>query len=211
MPEYTRPLIGPISDDFREHLAGGRTAGCDYVVPIGTPVRAIKGGVSTIATRAGGTAGVYIEIDHGLEYSRYLHLSNLRVKKGEVVIQGQVIGTSGNSGQSTGPHLHHDIRFKERLPALQVYHTPVPWPSPRGWLVDPEVLFSLKEDDELQNYIILQRTDNGQYYIYDPIQDAARELSAPGFKALKAAEAEGDITLTGVAMSAGEIAGINKQ
>ncbi|MFT3849215.1 MAG: M23 family metallopeptidase [Propionivibrio sp.] len=86
--------------------------GIDFGADAGTPVFASAGGVV-------GTAGFHpeygnqIEIDHGNEFSsRYAHLSKLKVRAGQVVKRGQLIGLSGNSGRSTGPHLHFEVRFK---------------------------------------------------------------------------------------------------
>jgi murein DD-endopeptidase MepM/ murein hydrolase activator NlpD len=107
---YDPPVIGPITCDYACHLAGARTGGIDYGVPVGTPIHAIDGGMVTVATNNGGTAGIYIEIDHGRLHSRYLHLSaRAGHKVGDPVFVRQVIGYSGSTGQSTGPHLHHDV------------------------------------------------------------------------------------------------------
>lgn len=91
----------------------------DWGVGIGTPVLAAAAGT---VIDAGGTAvntmgtsdrsyGLYVEIDHGGGYSTwYGHLSSIGVSKGATVTQGQTIGLSGNTGYSTGPHLHFELR-----------------------------------------------------------------------------------------------------
>lgn len=83
--------------------------GIDIVADIGTPVHATGDGtVSYVGPRGG--YGTVVEIDHGFGYSTlYGHLSKPMVKEGQKVKRGQVIGLSGNSGLSTGPHLHYEV------------------------------------------------------------------------------------------------------
>ncbi len=86
--------------------------GIDFVADVGTPVVASAGGVVTTAERHP-QYGNLIEIDHGNEFSsRYAHLSKINVKLGQIVKRGQFIGSSGNTGRTTGPHLHFEVRFK---------------------------------------------------------------------------------------------------
>lgn len=83
--------------------------GTDYAAPRGTPVYASGDGkvVEAGYTRANGN---YVFIQHGETYkTHYLHLDKRRVKKGERVKQGQVIGTVGSTGAATGPHLHYEF------------------------------------------------------------------------------------------------------
>jgi murein DD-endopeptidase MepM/ murein hydrolase activator NlpD len=101
-------------------MMGGRFFhdGSDIAVPRGTPVRAVSGGrVKEVSFTA--RKGNYLVIAHfpGVE-SVYLHLDKTRVSPGERVNKKTVIGFSGSSGFSTGPHLHFEIRlFSVPFPA----------------------------------------------------------------------------------------------
>jgi murein DD-endopeptidase MepM/ murein hydrolase activator NlpD len=110
-----KPTVGHYSiNDFgiRKHpILGvrrfheGIDINCDY----GTDVRVPGDGkVVTVERRAG--FGLVVEVDHGFGYKTvYAHLSNAMVKKGDFVTRGQKIAKSGNSGLSTGPHLHYEV------------------------------------------------------------------------------------------------------
>ena len=116
-PTYIRPVSGGrISSGFggrKQPKRGASTyhKGLDYAVPIGTAVMASCGGV---VTRAGWGSGygrvIYIQHPDGRE-TRYGHLSKILVSAGQTVKQGQKIALSGNTGNSTGPHLHFEIRI----------------------------------------------------------------------------------------------------
>jgi murein DD-endopeptidase MepM/ murein hydrolase activator NlpD len=85
--------------------------GIDIAAPAGRPVRAAKAGLVTTAA-AMGAYGNLVILDHGNgETSRYGHLSAFDVKKGDVVVIGQIVGRIGTTGRSTGNHLHFEIRF----------------------------------------------------------------------------------------------------
>ncbi len=87
--------------------------GIDFSAPTGASVFATADGVVKSAERAAGY-GNRIDIDHGFNYlSRYAHLSEILVKAGEKVKRGQLIGKVGSSGNSRGPHLHYEVRFKD--------------------------------------------------------------------------------------------------
>ncbi len=84
----------------------------DFGVPVGTPVYAAADGVVVTATWGGSDSyGYYVKIKHynGL-YTLYAHASSLVVSAGQVVKQGQLIMYSGNTGNSTGPHCHFEVR-----------------------------------------------------------------------------------------------------
>jgi len=89
---------------------GRRHEGLDIGMPTGTSVRAADGGVVTFAGYRSGY-GYLVILDHGANMeSRYAHLSKILVSKGDRVYKDEQIALSGNTGVSTGPHLHFEIR-----------------------------------------------------------------------------------------------------
>jgi murein DD-endopeptidase MepM/ murein hydrolase activator NlpD len=117
----TLPNISPVSAAFNSSSYGWRIdpfngekafhEGLDFPAATGTPINAAAGGIVSFA---GQTAdyGKLVKIDHGsgLE-TRYAHSSKVLVKVGDRVEKGQEIAEIGNSGRSTGPHLHYEIRL----------------------------------------------------------------------------------------------------
>ena len=88
--------------------------GTDFATPIGTPIYSTGDGV-VIESKRHPYAGIYIKIRHGQKYkTRYLHLSKSYVRKGQTVSRGQKIALSGNTGRSTGPHLHYELHINNR-------------------------------------------------------------------------------------------------
>ena len=88
--------------------------GVDFSMPEGTPVYATGDGVVT-RVKNHRYAGKYIEIKHEGRYlTRYMHLSRIIVRRGQTVQRGQRIALSGNTGRSTGPHLHYELHIKGR-------------------------------------------------------------------------------------------------
>lgn len=85
-------------------------SGMDFRIPLGSPARATAAGVITKAGWNGGY-GRMVEINHGRGYTtRYAHLSKVGVAIGQTVKMRDVIGQTGSSGRSTGPHLHYEVR-----------------------------------------------------------------------------------------------------
>jgi murein DD-endopeptidase MepM/ murein hydrolase activator NlpD len=104
------PLSGPVTSGFG-YRWGRLHAGIDIGVPIGTPIHAAKAGTVIFSGSMSGYGNAVI-IDHGGGFSTlYAHQSRPAVSKGQQVAQGQVIGYSGNTGHSTGPHLHFETRI----------------------------------------------------------------------------------------------------
>ena len=120
------PFDIPVKDNFRFTSGFGQRwgrlhAGTDFAGPIGTPIYATADGVVTHSGWASGY-GRLIKIQHefGIE-TRYAHLNAMRVNVGQRVSRGDRIGDMGNSGRSTGPHLHYEVRVGGRPVNPMIY------------------------------------------------------------------------------------------
>lgn len=96
-----KPVDAPVGQGFK----GAQHPGVDIPIPVGTPIRCPEDGVVEIATFHE-KAGNYINVKTASGKQRFLHLSKMNVKAGDKVSAGDIIGLSGNTGLSTGPHLH---------------------------------------------------------------------------------------------------------
>ena len=86
----------------------------DFTGAIGTPIYATGNGVVTESQFDKGY-GRHVIIDHGFSYkTMYAHMEKILVKKGQKVKRGDVIGYLGNTGLSTGPHLHYEVRKNDK-------------------------------------------------------------------------------------------------
>jgi murein DD-endopeptidase MepM/ murein hydrolase activator NlpD len=115
---FVWPLSGRLTSYYgrRNISVGGNTfhAGLDIAAKTGTPITASRPGTVTKASW-GGSYGYVVFVDHGDgSQSRYAHQSQLNVRVGHYVNQGDIVGFVGSTGASTGPHLHFEIRFNGR-------------------------------------------------------------------------------------------------
>lgn len=129
---------------FKGHM------GIDYATPVGTPVYACDDGI-VLENWTLPQEGKYIKLGHSWGESVYMHLSDPMVEPGVKVKRGQVIALSGNTGRSTGPHLHFGIRINpyDRSDGWNGYSDPKPYITPvekdkkkEGWMeviVPPDV------------------------------------------------------------------------
>lgn len=98
--------IDPVYHTIKMH------EGMDFTAPVGAEVFATGNGKVIFAGWQRGYGNV-VKIDHGFGYeTRYAHLSKINVKEGRQVTRGDIIALVGNTGKSTGPHLHYEVRYK---------------------------------------------------------------------------------------------------
>ena len=113
------PSIRPVEEGYLNSTFGYRNdpidnvkrfhQGQDITVKTGTPIYAPADGIVKRAYYAGGF-GNHIKLQHGAGYTTlYAHLSKIKVKHGQKVKRGDIIGLTGNTGRSTAPHLHYEI------------------------------------------------------------------------------------------------------
>jgi murein DD-endopeptidase MepM/ murein hydrolase activator NlpD len=96
--------------------------GLDFVGPKNTNIFATAKGIVTFVKQSRRGYGNEIVIDHGFGYStRYAHLNKILVTEGQEIDRGTLIGLMGNTGRSTGRHLHYEVRFQDR-PVNPLYY-----------------------------------------------------------------------------------------
>jgi len=138
---YAHPRVGPINSKFGWR-DGRMHKGIDINLHKGDAVVAAFDGMVRIASIKGGYGNVII-IRHynGLE-TVYGHLSKIKVKPGQVVLAGQLIGLGGNTGRSSGPHLHFEVRFK-------------------GQALNPSSIISFIENKTFNDSIVIKKSRYG--------------------------------------------------
>jgi murein DD-endopeptidase MepM/ murein hydrolase activator NlpD len=117
------PAIQPVSNKDLNRIASGfgyridpiyKTvklhAGLDFAAPMGTPIYATASGRVITAGNTGNGYGNHVVINHGYGYETlYGHMSKIKVRVGQRVKRGEVIGWVGSTGKSTGPHCHYEV------------------------------------------------------------------------------------------------------
>ena len=108
---FIKPIKGGITSSYFGDVVDRNAChkGHDWAVPVGTKVYGAEAGIVELAYYSE-SYGYNVLINHGnFVETRYAHMSELNVEKGQKVSRGQVIGLSGNTGDSTGPHLHFEV------------------------------------------------------------------------------------------------------
>lgn len=118
------PSIRPLKGGFLSSRFGRRMdpftgritrhKGVDYFARTGSPVMASADGVITMAKK-NGSMGLTVEVNHGNGFkTRYAHLAKMHVRRGKRIKRGEILGLVGNTGRSTGPHLHYEVIFRKQ-------------------------------------------------------------------------------------------------
>ena len=132
------PANGPISGVYgSQRIINGKPLrphfGVDVAAAPGTPVRAAAAGTVTLAHGDLYFSGKTVIIDHGLGVSTlYIHMQEIKVATGDRVTQGQVIGTIGTTGRSTGPHLHWGLNLGQDYLDPATIVGPMPGTAPKA-------------------------------------------------------------------------------
>lgn len=137
---FVLPVSGSIGDSLivgsggsLSRSAGGHS-GLDIIAPQGTPVKAATAGkVVSVNGSAGAAYGNYVALEHsGGIYTLYAHLSAVTVSVGQSVSAGQQIGNVGSTGNSSGPHLHFEVRTDPSAFSSGIFLNPVTWLRSHG-------------------------------------------------------------------------------
>ena len=109
---FVMPTSGKLTSPYGSRW-GRKHAGIDVAAKTGTPIYAADNGIVTEAQYKNNGYGNFIAIDHGNGFiTYYAHCSEIKISKGDVVAKGDLIGTVGSTGRSTGPHLHFEVRLE---------------------------------------------------------------------------------------------------
>ena len=119
------PAIQPISNKQLNRIASGfgmridpvygtpkMHKGLDFTAPQGTPIYSTGDGIVKFAGKENGGFGNHVRINHGYGYETlYGHMFRVKVRAGQRVKRGEIIGWVGNTGKSTGPHCHYEVHI----------------------------------------------------------------------------------------------------
>ena len=141
--------FGENSLDYRRFNLKGHN-GLDFAASLGSPVYAAGDGtIDRISTDPAGY-GLYIRVKHSWGISLYGHLSKVLLQQGDKVSAGQSIALTGNSGNSTGPHLHFEIR-PDSEPKTNGYNGAV---DPLPFLVSPQIPVNIALTNQLARVVL---------------------------------------------------------
>ena len=184
---WSNPCTGPITSRFgpRTPPAGGASSmhlGTDIGAPSGTPVYAAAAGTVTFS-QATPTGGNEVWIQHaGGILTKYLHHSTVRVSRGQVVAQGQQIGTVGKTGTATGNHLHFETHVNGTP------QDPQPFMAARGITLGTGAPTTPAQEDDMIYLRIIDGSGDGRLNkgdVFEVGELTADRLSAQHFEDIR--------------------------
>lgn len=135
---YVMPVQGRVGDSLIitgnciSRSCGGHS-GLDITAPQGTPVRAAAAGTVASVNASGASYGLHVVVKHADgRYTLYAHLSAISVSNGQTVGAGQQVGNVGSTGNSSGPHLHFEVRTHPTDFSVGTFLNPVTWLRSHG-------------------------------------------------------------------------------
>lgn len=169
LKSYHYPYIGRITSRYGPRR-GRAHQGLDIALKVGDPVYAVFDGKVRLSKALGNYGNlVIIRHNNGLE-TFYAHLSERSVQSGDWVVAGEQIGLGGNTGRSTGPHLHFEVRYQ-------------------GQSFDPERIIDFKTGELRREELLLKRRHFSIYAKYDQNFDDEVEIAKIEEQERKAAQA----------------------
>lgn len=135
---YALPVQGRIGDSLivgsggsMSRSAGGHS-GLDISAPQGTPVVSAAAGTVVSINSSGGAYGLHVVVKHGGTYTLYAHLSRIGVSMGQALATGQQLGNVGSTGNSSGAHLHFEVRNHPTAFTSGTFLNPLTWLRANG-------------------------------------------------------------------------------
>ncbi len=149
--EITLPF-GKVNPD--EHLGMPNHDGVDFAVPMGTPIKAVDDG-EIVPYREVNDYGTTIAIQHSWGQSFYGHLSSTSAQIGDKVMKGQIVGRSGNTGRSTGAHLHFGMKWNNES---MIDPAPFLHEENTTKIAEKKLIIPITQTDQTLSYTILLPT-----------------------------------------------------
>ena len=166
--------VHSIKSDWPNYSFGSYHAGTDFPVPLNTPVYSTCDGevvaVTSLTTSYGKHIKIRATVNGSTVYIRYCHLNSFAVNVGDKVTSGQLIAYSGSTGNSTGPHLHYEVRDSND----RYGSSSNPNLNPRDYLPGTSYLFTSDKSTDVPSITIpsgSQTVSDGEYHIVSALDN----------------------------------------
>lgn len=166
--------VHSIKSDWPNYSSGSYHAGTDFPVPLNTPVYSTCDGevvaVTSLTTSYGKRIKIRATVNGSTVYIRYCHLNSFAVNVGDKVTSGQLIAYSGSTGNSTGPHLHYEVRNSND----RYGSSSNPNLNPRDYLPGTSYLFTSDKSTDVPSITIpsgSQTVSDGEYHIVSALDN----------------------------------------